>query len=372
MTILDEWNNLDPLTSEESILLNLPLHHDLNDITAWDRTPVICQSKDEWKKLTKEWFDLMLGANITENDHYLTFNTCCSNFIRELFQKYVDDNTLVISSDCEHPTVKECLNKCKNTLILAQHQDIRTFNLKYIEEKLKQFKKVFVYIIAIRNDTGEITPQSFMLKLKQLLISKEHIMVLDDVQGMFLVPRDYTLYDYVLGTGHVIVDQFELGIMISKNFYKGIHAINWGKNYLIPLKIALKRLKKLTCFREYCNIYFKEYITNKNISQELNVGHIFYIEGKKYVISKELNLKLEKYHISIMPPDIATQGMRLRALGYISNPNNFKIALKIFQYALTTEKIDEKVIEKIIDTKNIDSKYIIDTNREMKGGPYDE
>ena len=355
MNILEEWNNLNPLTTEENKILCMHMTHDPNIKSDWEQTPVICQSKDEWKKLTKEWFDLMLGANITENDHYLTFNTCCSNFIRELFQKHVDDDTLVISTDCEHPTVKECLSKCKNTLILSQRKDIRTFNFKKIEEKLKHFKKVFVYIIAVRNDTGELTPQSFMLKLKQLLLNTEHIIVLDDVQGMFIVPRDYTIYDYVLGTGHVIVNKFDLGIMISKKFYKGINALNWGKNYLIPLKIVLKRLKKLTCFREYCNTYFQSYLTNTNVSKELNAGHIFYIEGKKFILPTDFSLKLEKYNVLIMTPNIPTPGIRLRALGYITNPEVFSTALKIFQYSLDTKKetLSQKDIEAIINENTL-------------------
>ena len=349
MNILEKWNAFTPLTEEERVLLNKRMHHKPNETSDYDTNPCFCENNFWINTIEMEYFKLMPFCNLCPGKNHLTFNTCCSNFIRELFYKYVDDDTLVISSDCEHPTVKECLKNCKNTLILSQHNDIRRFNLNKIANSIINYKKIFVYIIGMRNDTGEITPQSFMLALKDLLNTKEHIIVLDDVQGMFFIPRDYSIYDYVLGTGHVAVPNFDLGIMISKKPYPGINAINWAKAYLEVLKIVLKRLKKLYLFRNYCNEYFKSFCIKYPPSQALAAPHIFYLQKPKAKVTPEVSLSIEKVHTLIMPNTTQIGGIRMRALGFITAPETLKKAIQIFNYVLETNYIDEKVLLEIIN-----------------------
>ncbi len=351
MNILEEWNETDPLTEYEQRILNKRLHHGEGIETDWDNTPNTTKFEFSWQDLRNKYFNLMPNCGLDPDIWHLNFNTCCSNFIRELFKKYVDDETLVISSDCEHPTVKECLSKCKNTLILGQHNDIRMFNINKIYNEIQKYKKVFVYIIGMRNDTGEITPQSFMEALKNILDTenKENIMVLDDVQGMFFMPRDYTLYDYVLGTGHVAVPNFDMGIMISKEPYWGERVISWGTDYLEPLQIVLKRLKKLCRFRYCCNEYFAKFITKDNPSQALAAPHIFYLQDDRFKVSPELSLAIEKVHTLIMPNTTNIGGIRMRALGFITNPTALPKAIKIFEYILENNNVCEDKLKELLN-----------------------
>ena len=171
MNLLEEWDASYPLTEEELKLINKSMKHEPGEPSHWDNIPLYTDDQKTKDNLVQQYFDLMPGCNISYKTHKMLFNNCCSDFIRELFKIHVDDETLVISSDCEHPTVKECLANCKNTLILNQHQDIRKFNLNKIQEAIKNYNKIFVYIISVRNDTGEIVPQApqqrFVLKGKQ-------------------------------------------------------------------------------------------------------------------------------------------------------------------------------------------------------------
>lgn len=349
MNLLDEWNNLNPLTDAEKYLLNMEMSHKPEATTDWNNIPVYTKDEKVINSIVQQYFDLMPGCNIDTTTHKMLFNNCCSDFIRDLFKIHVDDNTLVISSDCEHPTVKDCLSQCKNTLILGQHQDIRGFDLAKIKTALRDYNKVFVYIISVRNDTGEITPQSFMKQLKELIKDKEHFMVLDAVQSMFLTPCDYSLYDYVLGTGHVIVPAFDMGMAICRKenqYLKNEFISNWSTFYLQPLKIVLKRLEKLYKFRYACNEHFKQFINNDNISQACAVPYIFYVQADQAKIDPEI--KIEKFHTLIMPNSTKVGGIRLRALGFISNPEYLKTAQYIMKYVLNNKVLDENVFKELL------------------------
>ena len=60
---------------------------------------------------------------------------------------------------------------------INQYNDIRAFNFHKIQQSIKQYKKVFVYIIGTQNATGEITPQEFFMELKNLLVKNNvHIL----------------------------------------------------------------------------------------------------------------------------------------------------------------------------------------------------
>lgn len=346
MNLLEEWDASYPLTEEELKLINKAMNHEPGAPSDWDNTPLYTDDQKVKDNLAQQYFDLMPGCNIDCTTHKMLFCNCCSDFIRELFKIYVDDETLVISSDCEHPTVKDCLSKCKNTLILSQHNDIRAFKINKVKEAIKNYKKVVVYIISVRNDTGEITPQTFMKLLKDTIKDKEHIMILDAVQSMFLTPCDYSMYDYVLGTGHVIVPEFDMGMVICKkedNTLKHNFIYNWSTDYLVPLKIVLDRLEKLYTFRYVCNEYFSKYINEHNVSQACSTPYVFYIQADHAKLNPDI--VLEKYHTLIMPNDTLVGGIRMRALGFIRSPGYISTAKDIMEYVLNTDSIDEEVIK---------------------------
>jgi len=37
---------------------------------------------------------------------------------------------------------------------------------------------------------------------------------------MFILPRDYEKYDYVIGTAHALIPGFNLGIVLSREYFQ--------------------------------------------------------------------------------------------------------------------------------------------------------
>lgn len=58
---------------------------------------------------------------------------------------------------------------------------------------------------------------------------------------MFITPRDYRIFDYVLYTAHSLVTEYDMGILISKEHKFGKLALNWGEEYLKRLDIVLNK-----------------------------------------------------------------------------------------------------------------------------------
>lgn len=343
--IIEWWNNLDPLSEEEQKITNIKLIHTAEDILLKEA------DEDIFNVLRNEFFTYLPYSNMEKNKYHLYFEDCASTFIRNLFNQYIDDDVLVISSDCEHPTVKEELKKCKNCLILSQYLDIRQLNFDKIKKQIKNYKKIFVYIIATRNDTGEIIPQVFFEKLRELLIkeNKDFILILDDVQGMFLVPRDYSIFDYIIGTAHALCPEYDMGILFSKNTFRGKHIYSWGRNYLDRLNIVLKRNNKFNIFKQILTEYFSKYHIYENLSQELSVPYIFYLKIPNIKISENLSAKLGKINLLLPTKNVSKNTfISLRSHWFLIDPTLLPKCIKIVEYLLENKNLDENEIYTII------------------------
>lgn len=66
---------------------------------------------------------------------------------------------------------------------------------------------------------------------------------------MFFVPRDYSAFDYVIGTLHATYQGFDTGILIEKSYTLGKKAYNLGFEYLKRSDIILKRSEKTNLFK---------------------------------------------------------------------------------------------------------------------------
>lgn len=270
MLELVKWYyNLDKFTDEEEKSLNTPRCND------------IIYNDDNYKMLEKEYFDRMPFCNLNENEYHITFNDSGTSFINKIFEKEVDDDTLVITTTFEHPSVQDYSKNCKNIYLFKTTNEIKYCDIQQLVNLSKQYKKVFVYIIGTRLDTGEIIPQWYFQELKKAFIENniEHKIMLDDVHGMFIVPRDYSIFDYILYTAHAIVKNYDMGLLISKSYDFGYKAYNWGKDYLERLDIILKRRSKLNNFKNIMTDYFNKLLTDEHLQLYTNtVGHIFSIK----------------------------------------------------------------------------------------------
>lgn len=183
---------------------------------------------------TKELAIKALPFNEGMNDYNIFFDFCATNIIDRLFDKYVTDDTLVITTISEHPSVKNNLNKCKNVFYFFQNGKLELDTLEF-ERRLKGCKNVFVYFISLSMGDGQLTGNQTVLVLKDILsrYNKPYKIVLDAVQELFFLPRDYSIYDYVIGTAHAFVTKYDTGFLFSKEYEESSAVcLSRGKKYL--------------------------------------------------------------------------------------------------------------------------------------------
>lgn len=310
--ILEWYNNYQKLTDEERICLN--------------KTCPEIKLYDNFKDIENRLFNYMLYSNISSENRKISFSACATDFINLLFNKYVDDETLVISTNCEHDNVKKNLIKCKNLLVLDFYNDVRKLNTSKITNIISNYKKVFVYIIGTQISTGEITPQQFYNNIKNIFISHniDHKIVIDDVHGMFIVPRDYTVFDYIISTAHALVRDFDMGILISKNLEFGEQISNWGAEYLKCLEVILNRKDKLNIFRFVMTEYFSKYLATGYFELlDRTTNNIFSMKIHKLKFTKSMSEKLKEYEIRVESDENSNSQvyLRFRAQQFIKRPD---------------------------------------------------
>ena len=275
----------------------------------------ITSSNEEFKRLTQEFIDRMPYANISSDNRFITFGESGTYLIQKIFEKEVDDDTLVISTDYEHNAVQDCLNKCKN-VYKFKNDKIRSYFTDELVRLSKNYKKVFVYIIGTQLSTGEITPQLFFDKLKDELVKNniEHKILIDDVHGMFITPRNYDMFDYVLYTAHSLVTMYDMGMLISKTDDIGFKYYNWGVNYLERLDIVLKRKVKLMMFKNIMFQLLNKLFSDKKYFDYYNytTNHIFSVQTRHIFYTKEEYDILDSYKIRIAERPMEVSWLRIR------------------------------------------------------------
>ena len=287
-----------------------------------------------------EYFNLMPACNLTSETHRITFEESGTDFIKQIFEQDVDDDTLVISTKYEHNSVVDELNKCKHTLLLNYNNDLlqKGHTLQSIVDKANNYKKVFVYLIGTQISTGQITPQGFIYALKEKLIKAniKHKILLDDVHGMFMVPRNYSIFDYVLYTAHAIIPEFNMGMLISKNGEYGYEAFNWGIEYLPKLKKLLEDKVELMYFKNMMIEYFSEFLSWSEISLYDNtVNHIFALRTEGLDFTNEDYKELKEYGIVISEHHTPINFIRIRFQEFLlQNPEKAIEGLQLAQTKL--------------------------------------
>lgn len=249
------------------------------------------------------------------NSFYIRMADSCSFFIYKLFKKYTDENTFVIGV-CEHPVIQENLKSVKNGLIL-HYDTVKYLDIESILNRFKESgcKKIFLYITGILET--HILPFTFCTKLKDTLVKQEieHFMVLDDVQSMFLIPKDYSIFDCVLFTCHSLLPNFDTGILLSKTQeeFGYCDAVILNK-YLASLKIILTKLDKLNLFNILLQQYYAEELVYENlfdIPKSCSQTN-FYIQIKNNIHNKLINKykkDLETYYIILAENTITIKGI---------------------------------------------------------------
>ena len=218
---------------------------------------------------------------------------------------------------------------------LNHYFDIRTLNVNKIINESKKYKKVFVYIIGTQISNGEITPQEFFIKLKKMFIENniEHKIFLDDVHGMFFVPRDYSIFDFILFTAHAVIDDYDMGIFISKSGEYGEKIYNWGKLYLNMLDVILKRKEKIFYFYEVMTEYFSSLLASDDFKLLNRISpHLFSIKiNNKFPCPQRFYEKLSKIYIKLEKDGIDIKYILLRGEWFIKRPEYLLEGLAILK-----------------------------------------
>lgn len=321
------WFNLDPLTNEEQTILK----HHRSDNKEYD--------ENTYTKYTDILFSKLYYSNITTNTHVLDVSDCATDFIKALFDKYVDDETLVIYSRDEHESVKDCVVKCKNTFELIYDFDIAKINIKKTIQEAKKYKKVFVYFIGTNISNGRVTAQLFFNTLKQALVENniQHIFVLDDVHGMFMVPRDYNIFDYIIGTAHALVKRYDMGMLIHRKDIEGFgeHISNWLIDYIKALDVILKRKTKIQLFQNVMQEYFAEQLAFMSYTLVAPTSpHIFAIKTTQVSFTEPMYELLKKYYVRLEGKDGNGGYIRLRLAQCITDAELVQEGLDILEKLL--------------------------------------
>ena len=240
-------------------------------------------STKEYDQLNQNLHQILNKSDsIISNNQYFSFDSCATNIIDRLFKENVDDDTLIITTKQEHPKVNKILNKYTKKLYLFDDYNMM-LTIDTLYQQLKKYKKVFVYIIGTTCGVGKKINQDQLKILKYLLVkcNIKYVFVLDAVQELFLTPRDYSIFDYVIGTAHALIPNYNQGIVISKD-KPYIQSTNYiAKNFYNLLEIVLKRKKYLSTFSILLTDYFYENILKFNLMYSNYSGHLFSIGDKQ-------------------------------------------------------------------------------------------
>ncbi len=321
---IEDWINYKPLNLVEKIIMRIP--RSKYDFVLW-------KSKKKFKKMESRFFDLIDTNTIDNTTNSMSFAKSATILIDRLFDYYVGPDTLVISSRDEHPSVRRNLEKTKNKYLLNRSVSLEDMyeDIQNIEEKLQtqKFSNIFIYIIGTRVDNGLSTPQEVyeIIKKISLQYNKNIIMVIDAVQEVFMWNRDYSPFDYIIGTGHAYVKKYDLGIMITKKGLPEFGSKNhkWGFGYLRRLHILFKRKDKLFMFNNVMQNYFK-------IPDKVSVPYLYHIRTN-YTFTEEEEKESRNYCRLHLDNNI----LRMRAIYYILWPHML-IRLKSYVYCLLDKK----------------------------------
>lgn len=263
-----------------------------------------------WNDIVSLYKKILPYSNL--NNYTLRVAPNCSFFIKKLFTKYVNNKTFVISTTNEFITTKECLDSVQHKYLL-RYDEIKKLSIDKIINEIKKSccDNVFIYMVGTLPATGQIVPQQFFIKLKKALLDLKlpNFMVLDDVHGMFIVPRDYSLFDYILYTGHSYIPDFDIGFAWTKEKDFGSEDINKTLNYYNRLCLYLSKIQKIQEFSIFLSEYFSEELSDSNMLCLFTntVPHFFALNLNNLTINSKDIDNLLSYNIQIDKPNNLTE-----------------------------------------------------------------
>ena len=281
----------------------------------------------------QKYNDLQAQLNIKGlEDYSLCLGSDARSLIRQLFDTYAIEDTLVITSGLEHESVNEILGTIKNKYVLDEY---RLTHLDVVEKELSKilpkYNKVFLYMIGVHMSTGFIMPDKVFNTLKALFKDKQTIYVLDDVHGLFSVNRDRTKFDYIVGTTHAIIDGFNTGLLFTKQgcIDFGYKSVNQLSELVEKLKILDKNTGFYTLRNELSQLKKDKIVTLPGFEYVSNIIAYYLPEDLSVEVLKKLLNLSDECTIKFAGDKRPYFSLRSQELLFLSEDEFYKVNEKI-------------------------------------------
>lgn len=267
-----------------------------------------CDDKDTFDKsfypnLVNMLFNRAFHSNL-DRSHWLRLSECATNLINQVFECLYDENSIVLSTMQEHTNVLKILEN-KNVHYVDFQNDTEETILESCKCAVNSYNKIIVYMSGTQIKTGRVIDNSFFYNLKKCLGDKEIYMILDDVQGMFMIPRSYRQFDFVIGTAHSLIEGYDTGFVILKKeilgrYNIGVENCRWISDYLPLLDIMIKRRQQIGEFHAIMEEYCHDLVCENNFKiYDKQANHIFSFDCNKIPFTSNMESAMNKYRISI-------------------------------------------------------------------------
>lgn len=261
----------------------------------------------------------------------------CSSLIKGLFDTYVKEDTFIVTSNNDHQAVTSLLGDNKRHVFI----NLDTVNKpeKVISDIITEFKEskcknLFCIVAGTAPQTAITIPQEFFIRLKKTLLQEsiEHLMILDNCQGLFMIERNYEVFDAFLGTGHILSPLFsKLGLLFTKLPQQIGYINKQTLNNIYPkLYIINDHKDKAAQFNALLSAYFNSTLENTDFKQfKAEAPHQFTISLLNTINDPKYDNKFMYYGMRFNPLDCKDNfvGIRYHET-IIQDPNYFIAGLK--------------------------------------------
>ena len=264
---------------------------------------------------------LRLLDNIDLLDKYrIEVDYRCRFLTEKLLKTYVDSDSLVITSNSDHNTTLDLLNSYNTCIIdrnkIKDNQELVIENI-ITEFKNGHYKKLFFIMVSTVSQLCVSIDEGFFAKLKAVLVKEQipHIMVLDSCQDIFIIKKNYEIFDAFLATSHVLSCLLpKVGLLFTK-LPKQVGFVNTEiLNLIYPkLEIVNKYKDKAIIFNNLMHEYFKPTMERLNFNIfENETPHQFSIALPNTIIQDKWDIQFAPYNIRFNPINSNFNFVRLR------------------------------------------------------------
>lgn len=261
----------------------------------------------------------------------LSVDISATSLIKKLFSKYVDDDTLVITTGSEHGSVRQELQKCKNVISPICHGKLR--NDIDINSVCKPFKKAFIYMIALSVGDNHYLYNCDVKHIQEILKSNniEFVTVLDAVQECFLLSRDYSIYDFVVSTAHALIPEYNMGMLFGTDRMGCDYACNWISSFITKLELLFENKSKLYMFNNIMSQTLSEFTqVDDKLKDTSRAPFVYNLADYKKRFSGLNDIEVEKGGVE--PSDYTP--VTFRAIPFLLQQKKFFDRLKAIDFIL--------------------------------------